>query len=204
MSKVCCFVGLDLGQANDFTALAVLARPLVDSRKPWRLRRPPYTLGHLERFHMGTPYREIFAGLREMLCKPPLYRSIVAVDITGVGQAVVNHLKESLLGPDVHCLLCTAAITSGQAAGDVAGVGWCIPKKELVGVLQVFLQNRRLQIPRTLPHATLLVEELEKFKMKVKAPRADQSLEDWREGPHDDLVFAVGLAAYYGEMALPC
>ena len=29
------------------------------------------------------------------------------------------------------------------------------------------------------------------------------SLEMWREGQHDDLVFAVGLAAWVGEQGLP-
>ena len=200
MNTVCSFVGLDLGQANDFTAMAVLTRPNVHCSPQWRLRRPSYALGHLQRFPMGTPYREIFAALREMLLKPQLYRSIVAVDITGVGQAVVDMLRETL--PGVTCLLCTATITAGQAAGDVAGVGFCIPKKELVSVVQVFLQNRRLQIPRGIPEVNLLLQELENFKMKVKMPKADQSLEDWREGPHDDLVFAVALAGYYGELTL--
>jgi hypothetical protein len=32
---------------------------------------------------------------------------------------------------------------------------------------------------------------------------AEQSLEAWREGPHDDLVLAVALAAYFGEQGLP-
>ena len=195
MNTVCSYVGLDLGQANDFTAMAVLTRPNVHCSPQWRFRQPSYTLGHLERFHMGTPYREIFAALRELLSKPPFYRAIVAVDKTGVGQAVADLLRETVIG--LPCLFCPATITMGLAAGDVAGVGFCIPKKELVSVMQVCLQNRRLQIPRVLPHASLLVEELAKFKMKVKAPRADQSLEDWREGPHDDLVFAVALAAYY-------
>ena len=200
MGDIECIVGFDLGQANDFTALAVLTRPKVTARTPWHLRRPFYTLGHLQRFPMGTPYREIFASLREILCKPPLHRTIVAVDITGVGQAVVNMLRETL--PGVECLLCPATITAGQAAGDVPGVGFCIPKKELVSVLQVFLQNRRLRIPRGISEANLLLQELENFKMKVKLPKADQSLEDWRDGPHDDLVLAVGLAGYFGEMEL--
>jgi hypothetical protein len=39
--------------------------------------------------------------------------------------------------------------------------------------------------------------------MKIPTLRAEQSLEAWREGPHDDLVLAVALAAYFGEQDLP-
>ena len=32
--------------------------------------------------------------------------------------------------------------------------------------------------------------------------RTDQSLEAWREGPHDDLVLAVALAAWVGQQGV--
>jgi hypothetical protein len=77
-----------------------------------------------------------------------------------------------------------------------------VPRKELVGVLQVLLQNHRLRIRRSLPDADLPVGELVRFKAKIMAVR-DNTLESWREGPHDDLVLAVGLAAWQGEGTLP-
>ncbi len=77
-----------------------------------------------------------------------------------------------------------------------------IPKTELVGTLQVLLQTRRLRIARGLPDAELLVHELENFKLKMALAR-DESMEAWREGPQDDLVFAAALAAWVGEQALP-
>jgi hypothetical protein len=54
-----------------------------------------------------------------------------------------------------------------------------------------------------LAHSELLVSELQNFKLKVPTLRADQSLEAWREGPRDDLVLAVSLAAWFGEVYLP-
>jgi hypothetical protein len=88
MTDVDFFAGLDLGQANDFTALAILTRRCNDSLRPGQ--RPIYTLGHLERFPMGTPYREIFTVVRTMLRTPPVHGTIVAVDTTGVGSAVLE------------------------------------------------------------------------------------------------------------------
>jgi hypothetical protein len=200
MTAVNYFAGLDLGQVNDFTALAILTRRANDCLRPGQ--RPVYALGYLERYPMGTPYREIFASVRTMLRSPPVHQTILAVDTTGVGQAVLELLEETLSG-QVSCLLCRACITSCMTIANVASANQCIPKKELVGVLQVLLQNRRLQIPRSLPHAQVLLNELLTFKMKLKAPKADQALQDWRKGPQDDLIFAIGLAAFYGEMALP-
>ena len=72
----------------------------------------------------------------------------------------------------------------------------------VVGVLQVLLQTRRLQIPRSLPEAAVLVKELENFKAKISLAQKDE-VESWREGDHDDLVLAVALAAWFGELALP-
>jgi len=65
----------------------------------------------------------------------------------------------------------------------------------------VLLQNRRLQVARSLPEAPLLLRELEDFRMKMTT--RPESFEAWREGHHDDLVLAVGLAAWAGEQALP-
>ena len=79
---------------------------------------------------------------------------------------------------------------------------WNIPKLDVVGTLQILLQTRRLQIPRALADGTLLVKELENFKLKVATAR-QETLETWRTGPHDDLVFAAGLAAWLGEQTLP-
>ena len=48
----------------------------------------------------------------------------------------------------------------------------------------------------------ILVKELENFKIKPPSLREDD-LAAWREGPQDDLVLAVALAAWLGETALP-
>lgn len=55
----CYYVGLDLGQAADFSGLAVLDRPHVPPGAPLAERRPAYALRHLERFPLGTPYPHV-------------------------------------------------------------------------------------------------------------------------------------------------
>ncbi len=50
------FVGLDLGSAAEFTALALLERPQPTWRETPAQYRPAYRLRHLQRFPLATPY----------------------------------------------------------------------------------------------------------------------------------------------------
>ena len=77
-----------------------------------------------------------------------------------------------------------------------------VPKKELIGTLQLLLQTRRLQVARSLTDAAVLMKELENYRIKVTAAR-NETFESWREGQHDDLALAVAMAAWLGEQALP-
>jgi hypothetical protein len=194
------FVGLDLGQASDPTALAVLERPSVKPGSPPGMRRPCYALRHLQRFPPSTPYQEVIDSVRRLLNTEPLPGADLVLDQTGVGRAVVGLVVDGLQN-QVTCTFVRVSITAGGEA--ICGEGGLyVPRKELVGVLQVLLQRHRLQIPRSLPDASLLIDELVNFKARVTLAR-DTTVESWREGPHDDLVLALGLAAWRAESLLP-
>ena len=70
-------------------------------------------------------------------------------------------------------------------------------KKDLVGVLQVLLQEKRLKVAPALEHAAMLATELQQFQLK--AISLDPCAVEWREQPHDDLVLAVAVAAWQAE-----
>jgi hypothetical protein len=178
--------GLDLGQASDFSALAVLERA-------GRAGRRVYAVRHLERFVLGTPYPAICERVVDLFGQPPLSGRPLAVDQTGVGRAVVDMLYRARPKATIRPI----TITAGSAAVP-DGAGWHVPKKELVGVLQVLLQSRRLQVARSLPEAAALVRELEAFRVKITAA-ANETFEAWRERDHDDLVLAVAMACWLGE-----
>src|SRR6516164_9218464 len=193
------FVGLDLGQPHEFTALAVLERPLASAEDLLAGCRPAYALRHLRRFPLGTPYPAVMQAVVSLLGSARLSDPTLVVDQTGVGHAVVGMLAEALRGR-VACLFFPMTLTAGHAVtGGEDGV-LHVPKKELVGTLQVLLQTRRLRVARTLPDAAELVQELENFRAKVTAAR-QETLESWREGRHD-LILAVAVAAWLGELAL--
>jgi hypothetical protein len=195
------FRGLDLGQPSEWTALAVLERPLVDARAHPAQRRPRYALWHLRRFALGTPYPEIIHEVVKLLRTPALAGCVLVVDQTGVSRAVVELLEDGLRGK-ATCILYPVTLTSGRGVTAGEGSSVLVPKKEPIGALQVLLQTRRLQIARGLSDAPLLSKELESFRVKVMVA-GDESAESWREGHNDDLVLAAALVAWMGEKALP-
>ena len=191
MADVDFFAGLDLGQARDYTALAILQRTRASpgAEKSFAVR-------HLERFPLGTPYPEVCRQLVSLFERPPLSGADLVVDVTGVGRAVLEMIRRARPRAAIRPL----TITTGHGVV-VDGAGWHVAKKELVSVLQVLLQTRRLHVARLLPMAGVLAKELEAFRVKITAS-ANETFEAWRERDHDDLVLAVALAAWVGARGL--
>jgi hypothetical protein len=191
------FTGLDVGQAQEFTAVAVLERAAArepDGDGPLVTR---YAVRHLERFPPGTAYAAVAARLAGLFAAPPLVDSPLVVDQTAVGRPVVDLLHASGVAAEV----CPVTVTAGHSVGLDDRGGWLVPKKELVSALQVLLQSRRLQVAPALAEAQTLARELTTFRVKVVAAAADAAA--WRDGPHDDLVLAVAVAAWEGERRPP-
>lgn len=184
------YLGIDLGQRRDHTAIAVV------ERRDARLAFLAPQLGgvyvrHLERVPLGTPYPRVVERVREILRHDELAgRSSVAVDATGVGGPVVEMLRGARLG----CEVCPVTITGG-AREHAAGVGWNVPKKDLMAEVQVLLEKGELRIAKRLKEAGALLREL----INVKFRQTDSgSVKMGAEGAgeHDDLVIALALACW--------
>jgi hypothetical protein len=199
-------LGLVLGQAHDFTALAVLEKGWPEDDRAEE--RAHYAVRHLERLPLGTPYPGMVARVGERvhaLAAREAHLTLV-VDQTGVGRPVVDLLRAARL----PCRLVPITITAGQAVtqveeqtGRTKHVGFHVPKRDLVGTLAVMLQSARLRVAQDLPDAQLLVQELLNFRVTISPSGRDSygAGDEWREGAHDDLVLAVALAAWHGEHA---
>jgi hypothetical protein len=87
-------------------------------------------------------------------------------------------------------------ITAGHRATNDSE--WLIPKKDLIGVLQILLQSKRVQFAASLPVAPILVDEMMDFRVKVTTA-TENTVESWRERDHDDLVLALAVAAWLAE-----
>lgn len=190
-------VGLDLGQVNDYSALAV-----AEQRRAAPDQKATYHVRHLQRWPLGTPYPQITQAVAALLGQlrplaPPEVPPLLVVDQTGVGRPIVDLFRAAGLTP------LAVTITGGLAAVLTPEGEWHVPKRDLVGAVQLLLQTRRLAWARTLPDETILAAELGNFRVTISPSGRDTygagPAEQWREGAHDDLVLAVALACWAGE-----
>jgi hypothetical protein len=227
------YLGLDLGQARDYSALAIIEEQLYvgeawaievlhqqDFEKglsagwvspaaitPYQARialghsgqygRPaevPLAIRHLERFELGTKYTDVVDRVAALVRSEPLRRmpAILLVDKTGVGAAVLDSFTHARIGAVAITLHGGSSVTH-----DPQRPGFRVPKRDLITVTQVLLQNGRLRVASELPEAETLKRELLNFRVKIDPKTAHDSYEHWRESDHDDLVLAVSMAAWF-------
>src|SRR5262249_24685629 len=183
--------GLDVGQAQDPTALTVVERLPGAEGRP--LRECVHHLRHLDRLPLGTPYPKVVAHVAELMASEALAgHTDLVVDATGVGRPVVDLLRAAKLQP-----IPVVVHGGGETTVDANGFRR-VPKRELVSTAQVALQDARLKFARTLPNINVLLEELLKFEVRITDGGAD-TYGAWRAGAHDDLVFALALAVWWNE-----
>ncbi len=209
------FVGLDLGQARDRTAVVVMERveyfppvpppPSFPRRRGAYLLEPPrrsapppppppplperhYHVRHGERLRPGTPYPAVVERVRSILDVLVGERCLL-VDATGVGRPVVDLFEAARIYP------LAITLTAGESAVQ-EGSRYRVPKRDLVTAVEVLLQEHRLKIGRDVRDREALVDELLSFRASVSAAGRDSYA---AEGSgHDDLVIALALACWRG------
>lgn len=173
------YTGLDLGQAQDYTALIVVEQVAYTHF---------HTVG-IKRYPLGTAYPVIVddvCALREQ----KLGHTPLIIDGTGVGRAVVDLFRAKL-----HRGAVAVQITAGGTAQEAEDGYWHVPKRDLIGAVQVLLQQGQLKFDASHPEAAALVKELENYQVKITAAANDTY--NARDGLHDDLVLALALAVWY-------
>lgn len=182
------FVGLDLGQQRDYTAICVLER----IPRPDESDGPELHIRHLERFR-DVLYPDVAERVAGLMATPQLAESAaLLVDATGVGPAVTDIFTKRGLS---HTPVQVHGGDSVSRSGSVVRV----PKRNLVYALVSPFQSGRLKIAASLELAPTLKAELLNFRIKTNAATGHDSYEAWREGDHDDLVFAASLTAWAGD-----
>ena len=176
------YLGLDLGQRRDHSALAIIERRVTpDSfdHATWQhITKAVLELRHISRLPLDTPYTEVAHQVCARIGRAPLTgNSQLAIDATGVGLPVVEHIKQ--LRPP--CRLLPVIITGPGAPHSNNGT-WFIPKRDLIANLQVLVEMREIGIASRHRQSNLLAAELLNFGSGKE---------------HDDLVIATALAAWF-------
>lgn len=194
-------LGLDLGQASDYTAIVALERKpeVLRHEEHWqrahRMLVPIYTDRYrvvaAERLPLHTSYPAIVEYVAKRVEQLRGDCELV-VDATGVGRPVADMLTERDV-PFVPVL-----ITGGNDESVDARGYYHVPKGSLVVHVHTVLATSRLTIPKALEHHALLAHELVAFRNK-KTKTGHDSMEAWRDSDHDDLVLALALACWWAE-----
>jgi hypothetical protein len=191
-------VGIDVGQARDYTALAILEKMPPNLTPLWGPgSEVAYACRHLERLPLQQGYpdqvrylQRVITRLRAHLPRPYVY---VGVDGTGIGRAIIDMLWSAGIGD-------YAITITGGSSVHYDMPYWNVPKRDLIGRLQVLLQQRALTFSEHMPYTRELIQELRDMRVKISGAGHD-SYGAWREGSHDDLVLAVAIGVWVADRA---
>ena len=210
-------IGIELGAPSQFTAISIVEPLVWHSEHGWTseteltpteqgevFRRPerfgrfqwvderdsPIWVRDVQRFPLGTPYPEIFNKVADFFRDHRFRGSSVIVDRSAVGREIVDELGRGDGVPYVE----TVRLTAGGGVNRADG-GYNVPKTDVAAVLRVLLDKGLLRFG-PIEYRNTLVQELLNFSPTVKSG-VDPLALDWREGERDDLVLAVGIAAWY-------
>jgi hypothetical protein len=200
------YLGLDLGQSADYTALAVVHKVDVYDSDTGEFREE-LRLRHLERLALRTPYPDIVEHVVALLRREELHpwevdrrrskrqtHPTLVVDNTGVGAPVTDLFtkkKVKFVG---------VTITGGTSVTRLGAYKYGVPKRDLVSALEVPFHAGEFIIAEDLELRPTLEKELQGFKRKIKLDTGHDSYEHWREGDHDDLVLACAVATWWARL----
>jgi hypothetical protein len=173
------FIGLDLGQKRDYTAVAIVERDSIS-----------LNLRHLERLKLNTSYTVVVDRVQELMRMTVAYGPVtLIVDATGVGLAVFDELRSRGLKP------VGVTITSGRSVSEADGLVR-VPKRDLVVTLVTLVETGRLKIATGLPNSADLIDELLGFKRRINQRTRRETYQAGTGAAHDDIVVAVALACF--------
>jgi hypothetical protein len=192
------YVGVDFGQAADFTAISVVERidaPIFKCKSCGATNfETRHNIRHLERTALHTSYSLVVDRVEEFLRSDELRgKTKLICDYTGCGRPIYDMMRSRLL--EVVPVTIHGGLVTGHS--DYPG-GWNVSKRDLISTLQLIVEGHRIQYASGLPDVQVMMDELATYRMKVDPLTAHDSYSA-REGEHDDLLLSVALACWYSE-----
>jgi hypothetical protein len=197
-------IGIDIGKRHDPTAIVVCVAEERRNQGRWETH---FSIPFLKRLELNTPYPDQARQLLEISKKATLKfwedqqqknrtgmirgQYQIYVDVTGVGDAVVDMLKPGAksIGPLHPC-----RFVAGDRINKVNYKEYMIGKAHFVSRLQVLAESKLIHLPPGHPEAQQLSQEMLDFDIDVDETSGKATFGAMRPGTHDDLVCALGLA----------
>ncbi|MFN0102672.1 MAG: hypothetical protein ACKV2U_11350 [Bryobacteraceae bacterium] len=185
------YLGLDLGQRHDHSALAALEltwAPRGRCQLTYADRyQPELAIRSLTRFPLGTDYDELYQLVSARLAlhhqAPRLQTMELVVDAGGPGPPMVDRLRKTL---SANVAVRPVIITGGKGQNTLTGGYIGIPRRSLITTLLLTMAAHSLTCEEGLPNWDLFEEELVELRGDTTHPGHSKA--------HDDLVMAVALA----------
>jgi hypothetical protein len=192
------YVGMDVGQSVDPSALAAINHVVTtnendwtcdDKNRIWKQKKiERFYVRHLERLPLQTAYPDQITHVLQLLMKPPLYEAKFGIDFTGCGRPVADSFYQAGLRPQ------NILITGGNEVTRNGGDTWHVPKAHLCAILESRLHSKELRIAPELPEAPVLKDELRDFNRKVSL--TGHVTYNAKVGKHDDLIMSICIALF--------
>ena len=193
-------LGADLGQAADYTAISLVKR-VGDVEPPYIRGETQFLLYGLERLALGTSYVDVVRHVESRLMIPDLASKPpkpgrncdLVIDASGCGRPVFDLFVERGLEP------VGITITNGLTWTCVGHRQYHVPRLDIVSETVVAIEQGVLITPSEseLPLVAALREELQNIGRRTRPVTGRAEYIAYREGVHDDLVFAVSMALWW-------
>lgn len=193
-------IGIDIGKRHDPSAIMVVITEIreVDGKKAAH-----YNVPLPKRLELDTPYpaqveeltricRGAVKRFNETKKSGFMERPRIFVDVTGVGDAVVDLLEPEL--KNVGVLHPCRFVAGDRLSEGKNGRDYLIGKAHFVSRLQVLSESRVVHLPQNYPEAEQLAKEMLDFDIDVDEASGKATYGAIRPGTHDDMVTALGLA----------
>jgi hypothetical protein len=174
------YVGVDIGQSVDPTAVSILE---PSGRG--------FDCVHLERLPLGMSYPSQVRNLYELCNRSPLYGASLrlALDATGVGRPIFDMFSRGGIRAEIVGILIHGGNETTWSEGLIR-----VPKRNLVSLTLAMMQSGRLRIAAELADVEVLRGELQSFEARLSESGHD--VYGARSGAHDDLVLALCLSLW--------
>jgi hypothetical protein len=206
-------LGIDLGQSQDYTAIALIEQEIGSLEIVWEgtggnYREVEFTKEHfiynvvgLKRLPLGTSYpdqvkevenifKRIQTAGKGLARNDHQAKKHLAIDRSGCGRPITDLFEQAGLSPT------GITITGGdQVVQD--GAHFRVPKRELVNLVKVLLQQGRLKISTHTPDYRILISEMNNFTYKINDNAND--VYGATSGTHDDLLLALAVGLWVAE-----
>ena len=103
---------------------------------------------------------------------------------------MVDHLRAAGLGVAMRAVM----VTGGQSERS-EGEYYYVPKRDLMSGLQMLFEYGEVKIAKAMSNLEALKKEMAEMRVQT-TPSGNEQFGAWRQGEHDDLVFAVALACW--------